>query len=218
MLFVAAVFPEVFVRSKLIVSGDAAATANNIMAAEGLWRLSFAGDLIVTVCYVPITLILYVLLRPVNRNFALLAAFFSLVGCAVGGIAALGHFAPVLLLGGSGYLKAFDLHQLQALAFLALKLYGYGSAISLVFFGFYCLFLGYLIFGANYLPKTLGVLLAIGGLGYLANTFAGFLVPAFPARIFLLPGIVAELALTVWLIVMGVNVPKWQERANRLTG
>jgi len=211
----AGVFAEFFVRSKLIVSGDAAATAHNIMASESLWRLGLAGDLIGTACYVAITLILYVLLRPVNRNLSLLAAFFSLVGCAIGGAIALGHLAPVFLLGGADYLKAFDPHQLQALALLFLKLHGYGEDVSIVFFGLYCTLLGYLIFKSGYFPKVLGVLLAIGGLCYLINSFADFMSPAFSAMIpvyILLPPGIAELSLCLWLIVMGVNVPKWEEK------
>lgn len=216
IVIVAGGFAELFVRSNLIVSGDATATAKNIMASESLWRLGFAADLINVVCYVAVTLILYVLLRPVNRNLALLAAFFSLMGCAILGIDGLGHFAALLLLGGADYLKAFDPHQLQALALLSLKLHGYGYAVSMVFFGSYCLLLGYLIFRSGYFPKFLGVLLTIGSLGYLTNSFAAFLAPAFEATIFLVPGGVAELSLCLWLIAMGVNVAKWEEKANRL--
>ncbi len=216
IVIVTGIFAEGFVRANLIMSGDATVTATNIMTHESLWRIGFAADLIAVVCYVAVALILYVLLRPVNRSLALLAAFFSLVGCAILGINGLGHFAASILLGGADYLKAFDPHQLQALALLSLKLHSYGYVISIVFFGFYCLLLGYLIFRSGYLPKFLGVLLAIGGLCYLINSFAAFLAPAFAASILLVPGGVAELSLCLWLIVMGVNVPKWAEKANRL--
>jgi hypothetical protein len=219
IVIVAGGFAELFVRSRLIVSGDATATAKNIMASESLWRLGFATDLINVVCFVAVTLILYVLLRPVNRNLALLAAFFSLVGCAILSIDGLGHFAALLLLGGADYLKVFDPHQLQTLTLLSLKLHAYGYAISMVFFAFYCLFFGYLIFRSGYFPKFLGVLLTIGSLCYLINSFAIFLAPAIAAMIspgILLPGGLAELTLCLWLIVMGVNVPKWEEKANRL--
>ena len=153
-----------------------------------------------------------------DRNLSLLAAFFSLVGCAIGGVIALGHLAPVLLLGGADYLKAFDPHQLQALALLSLKLHGYGEDVAIVFFGLYCPLLGYLIFRSGYLPKFLGILLAIGGLCYIINSFADFISPTFsamiPAYILLPPGI-AELSLCLWLIAAGVNVPKWEEKAKR---
>jgi len=216
IVIVVGIYAEFFVRSKLIVSGDAAATSHNIMASESMWRLGFACDLLGGLCYVAVTLILYVLLKPVNRNLSLLAAFLSLVGCAIGGINALGHLAPVLLLGGADYLKAFDAQQLQALASLSLKLHGYGTEIAIVFFGFYCIFLGYLIFRSGYFPKFLGVLLPIGGLCYLTNSFADFLAPAFsdkiPAAILLPPGI-AELSLCLWLIAIGVNEQRWKEQA-----
>ena len=219
IVIVVGIFDEFVLRSKLIVSGDATATAHNIMASESPWRLGFAGDLIGGALYVAITLILYVLLRPVDRNLSLLAAFFSLVGCSIGAVIALGHLAPVFLLGSADYLKAFDPHQLQALALLSLKLHGYGEDVSIIYFGLYCLSLGYLIFRSGYFPKFLGILLAIGGLCYLINSFADFVSPAFSAKIpayILLPPAVAELSLCLWLIVMGVNVSKWEEKANRI--
>ena len=212
-----AIFAELFVRSKLIVSGDATATAHNIMASESLWRLGFASDLINVACFVAVALILYVLLRPVNKNLALLAAFFSMAGNTIVGVAVLGHFAALLFLGGADYLKAFDPHQLQALALLSLKLHGVGYTVSMVFFGCYCPLNGYLILRSGYLPKFLGAFLVLGGAGYLTGSFADFLAPAFAARISigsLAPGAVAELSLALWLLVMGVNVAKWEERAS----
>jgi hypothetical protein len=216
VVFVAGIFADGFVGGRLVVPGDAAATAHNIMASLLLWRLGFTADVLMVVCYVAVTLILYVLLRPVNRDIALLAAFFSLTGCAILGIDVLAYFAPSILLGGADYLNGLDAHQLQALAMLALKLYGYGYDISIVFFAFYCLSIGFLIFRSGYLPKTLGVLLAIGALSYLIKTSTHFLAPSFAGTLFMAPGGVAELALTLWLIIKGVNVPKWEERANRM--
>jgi len=205
------------VRGALIVSGDAAATAKNIIASESLWRAGFAIDLIVDACYVAVTLILYVVLRPVNRNISLLAAFFSLVGCVVGIVAALAHLAPALILGGADYLKVFAPHQLQALAALSLKLHLYTSDVSLVFFGFYCVTIGYLIFKASYFPSFIGVLLILGGLAYLVNSFGFFLAPTLASRlivVLVLP-FIGELSLMLYLIVVGVNVTKWQEEASR---
>jgi hypothetical protein len=209
---------DLIVSSKIIVSGDAAATATHMLASETLWRLGFTGNLLAGVCYVAITLILYVLLKPAGRNLSLLAAFFSLVGCAIGGVATLGQIAPLLLLGGADYLKSVDPHQLQALALLSINLSGYGTQVSLIFFGFYCLSIGYLIFGAGYFPKTLGVLLVIGGLCYVVDSFAYFVAPAFDAKLspyILAPPGIAELSLCLWLIVMGVNVQRWNEKQSR---
>lgn len=217
IIIVAGLFGEAFVRDKLIVSGDATATANNIMASQLLWRIGVAGELIMLVCAVALALIFYVLLKPVSRNLALLAAFFNLVSIALEGANKLNLFAALFLLGRADYLKAFEPHQLHALAYLSLKSYGYGFGISLVFFGCVCLVLGYLIFRSGYLPKILGVLMQIAGLSYLTNSFTLFLAPTYAAMMFpgiLVPAFIAETSLCLWLIVKGVNVPKWKKQVS----
>ena len=217
IIIVLGLFGEAFVRDKLIVSGDATATANNIMASQLLWRIGVAGNLVHLVCAVALTLIFYVLLRPVNKNLALLAAFFNLVSIAVEVLIKLDLFAVLFLLGGADYLKVFEPRQLHALAYLALKSHGYGFGISLVFFGFECLVLGYLIFKSGYFPRILGILMQIAGLCYLTNSFALFLAPTFADMIFpaiLVPAFIGESSLCLWLIVKGVNVPKWKERVS----
>ena len=186
------------------------------MASEWMWRLAFAGDLVIYVCGVPLVLIFYLLLSPVNRNLALLAVFFNLVSIAIEGINALSHFAPLLILGGADYLKSFDSHQLQALALLFVNLHANGFGISLTIFSFVLLLEGYLIFNSGYFPKAIGVLVAIAAICYLTDSAALFLAPAFQARIFpaiLIPSFIGELSLCLWLMVMGVDVPKWEERA-----
>lgn len=196
----------------LVISGDAAATAANILAHESLFRLVFAADLLVTAFYVVVTALFYDLFRPVNRSLSLLAAFFSLVGCAIGAASGFFHLAPLVVLRGAPYLSVFKVEQLQALAFLLLKLHAQANNISLVFFGFYCLLIGYLIFRSTFLPRTLGVLMAIGGLGWLT-----FLWPPLASYLYpyiLLPGILGEGSLTLWLLVIGVNVQRWNEQAS----
>lgn len=152
--FVAGIFADGYVASKLVLAGDAAATAHNIVASESLWRVGFVADIVGLVSYVAVTLLLYILLRPVNANISLLAAFFSLTGCATLGVALLGFIAPTIVLGGGGYLSAFDPHQLQAMALLSLKLYGNGYAVAIVFFACYCLTLGFLISGPAICPGS----------------------------------------------------------------
>jgi hypothetical protein len=211
-IIVAGIFAEILVRDRLIVSGDATATANNIMGSELLFRISVAVEEIWLLCAVAVALILYVLLRPVSKDLALLAAFFNLVSIAVEGVTAVCLFAVLFFYGGAGYLKAFEPNQLHALAYLSLKVYDYGFAVSLVFFGC-CLFLyGYLIFRSGYFPKTLGVLLMIGSLSYLTNSFALFVAPTYAAVIFpiLVLALIGETSLCLWLIVKGVDVPKWE--------
>src|ERR1700688_2976662 len=211
---------EFFLRNKLVVSGDVTATANNIMASESLWRAQIAGDLIVLVCAVALTLILYVLLRPVNKNLALLAVFFNIVEFPIEAASKLCLFAALFLSGNADYLKVFEPHQLHALVKISLKLHDYGFAIDLVFFGFACLIYGYLLFRSGYFPRTLGVLMAIAGVSYLTNSFTLILAPAYAGRIFLIlvVALIGELSLCLWLMVKGVNVPKWNEKARLALG
>ena len=144
--------------------GDAAATAHNILAHEPLYRLGFAAELISAVCYITVTLLLYDMFRPVNRSVSLLAAFFSLTGCTIQAFSTLFHLAPLVILGGEQYLSAFRTEQLQALALMFLNLRAQTSSIYMVFFGWYCLLIGYLIFRSTFLPRILGVFMAIAGL------------------------------------------------------
>jgi hypothetical protein len=220
-IIAAGTFAELFVRSRLVVSADAAATARNILADESLFRLGFSAELLHLACDVAVAMILYALLRPVDRNVALLAAFMRLACDVILAISSLSHFAALRLLGDADYLQTFRPDQLHTLALLAMKLHGDGYAISLVFFGFACLALGYLIFRSSYLPRTLGVLLAIAGAGYLINSFAHFLNPALAARLFdavFIPIFVAELSLALWLLVKGVDTAKWEARASGVAG
>jgi Domain of unknown function (DUF4386) len=167
---VAGGFGEAYVPSKLIVSSDATATAQNIKAFESLFHMGFAGYLIESVCDIALSLILYVLLRPVRKDIALLAAFFGLVGTAVFATAELFYLAPSLILGGAGYLKTFAPDQLNTLALLSLKLFTYGGVMFTVFYGVAWVLPGYLIFRSGYLPKLLGVLVALGGLALSQGT------------------------------------------------
>ncbi len=216
-IFVAAPLAEFFVRGRLVVSGDAAATANNILAHQHLYRSGFAAELITLACDAAVALLLYDLFRPVSRSISLLAAVFRLMLVAIMAVNALNYFAPLVLLRNPQLLTAFKIDQLQALAFVSQKLYGTGYDISLVFFGFHCLLIGYLIFKCTFIPRILGALLAIGGLCYLISTFTDFLAPAFGVALgiyIIVPSAVAELLLTLWLLVKGVNVQRWKEQAS----
>jgi hypothetical protein len=211
----AGLFGEVFVRNNLIVAGDATATAHRIMASNLLFRSGIAGDLLMHVSDVPMILIFYVLLKPVSKDLSLLAALFNLVQTAVLVANKLTLVAVVVFLGNTDYLKAFDPRQLHALANACLTLHEYGFSIGLVFFGFSCLVIGYLMFRSGYFPKTLGILQFIAGLSYLTNSFALLLVPALAAKMFptaLLPAFIGELSTCLWLIVKGVNLSKWDQQ------
>ena len=145
LYFATAVFAEFFIRG-LVVSGDAAATATNILAHQPLFRLGLVTGLIATACYIAVTTLFYELFKPVNRSLSLLAAFFSLVGCAIQVFGSLFDFAPLVVLGDSQYLSVFKAEQLRALALMFLELHTQAVKICLVFFGFYCFLIGYLIF------------------------------------------------------------------------
>ncbi|OLD71026.1 MAG: hypothetical protein AUI33_08055 [Ignavibacteria bacterium 13_1_40CM_2_61_4] len=202
----------------LVVSGDAAATATNILAHESLFRLAFVAGLIATACYIAVTALLYILFKPVSRSLSLLAAFFSVVGCAIGALSCVFHLAPLIVLGGAQYLGVFKLEQLQALALMFLKLRAQTENIGILFFGFYCLLIGYLIFRSSFLPRILGVLMAFGGLGWLTGSLANLLSPPLANQMFpyiMLPGLLGEGSLTIWLLVAGVNAQRWQEQAGR---
>jgi hypothetical protein len=199
---------------KLVVAKDAAITATNILAHESLFRWAVVSNLLATVCYLVVTLLVYVLLKAANRNISLLAAFFSLAGCAISGMSFVLNLAPLSVLGGE---QSFNVAQLQALSLILLKLNAQAFNISMFFFGLHVLTVGYLIFNSTFLPRVLGVLLFITGVCYLANGFANFL--ALPFKAYLFPfvaagGLFGEGSLTVWLLVKGVNVQRWEEQAS----
>ena len=211
--FLAGGFGEAYVPSRLIVSGDATATAENFKALDLLFRMGFAGYLVEAVCDIALTLILYLLLRPVRKDLALLAAFFGLVGTAVFAAAELFYLAPSLILGGAGYLKTFSPDQLNTLALLSLKLFAFGGAMFTVFYGVAWVLRGYLIFRSGYLPRFLGVLMTLAGLAFVARNFLLVLAPAYASGSLLLLMLPGALALAVWLLVRGVDVPKWEAKA-----
>jgi hypothetical protein len=214
LIIVIGLLAEIFIRSKLIVSGDATATANNIIASEHLWRMGFAGSIFMLVCAIPLAFIMYILLTPVSGKIALLAAFFNLVSIAIEALNNLNIFAALFPLGTSDYLKVFEPQQLHLLAYHSLRMHTSGYNISLIFFGLNCFFWGYLLFKSGYFPRILGVLLIICSVCYVINSFAWFLIPKLAAKLvpgILVPCFIAELSLCLWLIVKGINVLKWKE-------
>ena len=152
------------------------------------------------------------MLKPVSRSVSLLAAIFSLIGCGIKTLSRLFYFAPLLVLGGAHYLSVFNAEQLPALALLFLKVNDHGAAIALVFFGLYALGTGYLIVRSTFLPRVLGVLTAVGGLGWLA-----FLSPPLGYRLFpyiAALGLLGAVSIIVWLLGFGVNEERWKEQAS----
>ncbi len=217
LFFVTVILGEIFTQQTGInglgaLPGDASAIANGILAHEASYQLGFALSLVSTACYVALTALFYQLFKPVSRTLSLLAAFFGLVGCAITAFGSLFQLAPLVVLGGSPYLSVFNVKQLQALALMFLNLNAQVGSIALVFFGLFQLLIGYLIFRSTFLPRILGALMALAGLGWLI-----FLVPPLAAFLFTyleVLGILAEALLMLWLIVMGVNAERWNEQAS----
>jgi hypothetical protein len=207
---VAGGFGEAYVPSKIIVSGDAAATAANITNFQFLYRLGFAAFMIESLCDITLVVIIYALLKPVSRELSLLAAFIGLVGTALFAFAELFYFAPPLIIGGAGYLKTFSPDQLNALALLSLKFYGYAGMIFTAYYGMSWIIRACLIFCSGYLPKFLGVLMAVGGLGFVVRNFLLILAPRYASDMLLMLMIPGGLLMAVWLLVKGVDLPKWK--------
>ena len=212
IIIIAGVFGELLVRNKLLVYGDPITTANNIIHNDFLWRMGITGDLIMHILDLPIMILLYYVLRPINRKLALLNLSFNLIQTAILAVNKLNLLAALFFLGDAEYLKSFSHDQLSTLSYLSIKLHDFGFGIGLIFFGFVCLLEGYLIFKSKYLPKTLGVMMAIAGLCYLINSFALLLAPQFSNIALLIPCFIAELSLSLWLIFKGVNLPIWKEK------
>jgi hypothetical protein len=211
-------FAEFYSRAGLTVRGNPAATAQNIMAHEMVFRAGLAADIAGTAAYVAITAILYVLLRPVDRTVSLMAACFSLVGCAGMCADMLTHVAPMILLGGAPYLNAIPANELQALVLTSLRMHAFGYLIVMVFFGFYCALLGYLVFRSGFLPRLIGVLLAFAGVCDVSRSFAVILALPLPAAldtVFSIAALAGEGSLALWLAVIGLNPSAWQSRESR---
>jgi Domain of unknown function (DUF4386) len=202
--------------SPLIVENNAPATAANILANESLFRLGFAANLISGLSYMGVTVFMYYVLKPVSRSLSLLAAFFGLAGVAIGGVAWVFNLAPLSLLHGDQYLSAITTSQLQAMALAALKFQTQVFFIGMVFFGIQCISMGYLVARSTFLPRVLGAILGLGGICYVIASFANFLLPL-GARLvpFVMPvALIGEGSLTVWLLVKGVNLQRWKDRAS----
>jgi hypothetical protein len=210
-IIVAALFAEVYVRGRLIVHDDSAATAANILRDETLFRVGIAGEMLTCVCDVALSMILFVLLEPVSRSIALLGAFLRVTYTSMYAVTKLFEIAALVILGRS------EIQQSQALAYASLRVHSLGYGASLLFFGFCCLAFGHLIHRSGYLPRILGLLLELAGVGYVVFSLAQMLAPAFAGKYLfpwaMLPGFPAELGLALWLTVKGVHVAKWRQRA-----
>jgi uncharacterized protein DUF4386 len=203
---------QVTVIGKLMVAGNAAATATNILQHETLFRWGFASSLFGVVFHLGWAFLFYQLFKPVNRSVSLCALLVILVTCSLQALTALLYLAPLLVLTAGSSLSALTQEQLQALAYMFLKLNGLAMDTNLVFFGLWCVLTGYLIFRSTFLPRILGVLLVIDGLGWMM-----FMWPPLGHYLFLPIAIacgLAEIPLQLWLLIFGVNNERWKAQAS----
>jgi hypothetical protein len=204
------VFGFFYVPSKLIVPGDAASTARNIIASEELFRIGMVVWLMGMLFYIVLAPILYKLLKPVNKNQALLMVILILISVPIVFLNELNNLAALQLLSGAAYLKVFEPQQLQAQAMLFLNMHEQGVFISDVFSGLWLLPLAYLAYKSSFLPRILGILVMIGGFGYLIDVVFFFLLPNFPVKIATFTSL-GEASLPWWLLIKGVNVERWEK-------
>ena len=213
IMIIQGIIAEVVIRGQIIVPGNVAATAANLKSMESLWRFGIANEIIMAIFTICISLIIYVLTKPVSKYLALLALFFGLVATTIGTGYSLQLVEALFPLGDAEYLKAFTTEQLYTLSNLALKSHAIGFGISLLMFGPFFFVSGYLIFKSGYFPKILGILYLIPGFSYSISSFTLILAPAFTAKYYFYiagPAIIGELSFSLWLLIKGVNVAKWK--------
>jgi hypothetical protein len=207
---VAGAFGEAYAPSKIIVSNDAAATVANIKNFQFIYRLGFAAFMTESLCDITLALLLYALLKPVNKYLSLLAAFFGLIATATFACAELFYFAPRVIMRGDSYLNTFSPDQLNSLVLLTFKFSMSAGMLTTAYYGMGWLVRSYLMFRSGYLPKFLGVLMAIGGAGFVLRNFLLILAPEYASDVFLMLMMPGGLIMTGWLIIKGVDVQNWK--------
>ncbi|MBL0072349.1 MAG: DUF4386 domain-containing protein [Bacteroidetes bacterium] len=211
IVIVAGVFSEVFVRQALRVSNDALATAHNIETNEMLFRWGFVADLINFVVGIPTIVIIYHFFKKSNKIIVQIALALVIIQTAIIAVNLLNQITPLLLLSNDTYLNTFKPDQLATLSLLSLNIQAQGYAIGLVFFGFYCILIGYVIFKTNAIPKMIGAVYAIAGVCYLINSFTMLLSKGFENPLFIylaIPIFIGELGLCLWLLIKGIDTSK----------
>ena len=210
-VIIAGITAQVFIADRLVVRDDAARTAANIVANKSLYRLGFTIFMLEMVAQVAVSALYYDLLKPVNRSVARVSAIIGLTGSGIKTFARLFYYAPLILLGGASYLSVIEPVQLEALALASIKINNQGAAIALIFFGFETLLRGWLLFKSGFLPRFLGVLSMVGGLGWLTFLWPPLGSLAFTGvALFAIAGVIAT---TRWLFIRGVDDVKWRTRA-----
>jgi hypothetical protein len=211
LLLTLCAIPVVYSRAKVHVPGDAAVTARNVVANAGLFRAGFVVELAQAMCMAFVALILYALLKHVNRTAALALVIFGALAIAIVCVNSGFHLAALHLATDASYRGAFGGQGSDAMVLLMLDLQHDGYLIAQIFFGLWLLPMGYLAYTSGMFPRALGVALVIACFGYLVETFARFLAPGFGASVspfVVAPAIVAEPAMVLWLLIKGVRTPR----------
>ncbi len=201
-------FSLIYLPGKLIVPGKAAATANNILGSQMLFRLGIVGELSGAVFFVLLAMALYRLLSGVNQNHARLMVGLVLVSVAITFVNVLNNLAALTLFRGADYLSVFDKPQRDALAMLFLRLDGQGHAVNEIFWGLWLLPFGLLVMRSRFLPRVLGLLLIVNCFAYVAISLTSLLLPAYGNVVFRasMPALLGELWIMAWLLIKGANV------------
>lgn len=213
IVIAAGIIAQLFISDRIIVSDDAAGTAANIAAHENLFRLGFTLYIIEMTSQIAMTVFLYILLKPISRSISLLALVVGLAGCVIKILSRLFYITPLFVLGGANYLSVFSADQRQALALLLLEVNDQAAGMALPFFGFSTFLNGVLIFRSTFLPRALGVLSMLGGLGWLTYLYPPLGNQFLPY--ILVAALLGSMAQILWLLIMGVNTQKWLEKARQ---
>ena len=205
---------EAYIPATLIAANDPAGTADNFLAAEQMFRIGFACYLIEALCDITLALIFYVLLSPIHRNIALLAVLFRLVSTATFAFAMLFYFAAMVILKSNEYMVSLNADQLNDLALLSLKIYGYGGGVFMLFHGTASILFGILMYRSTYIPKLIGALLALSGAAFVLRNFLLVLAPEYASSLLLLPAFLAALVMAAWFSIKGIDLAKWEARVD----
>lgn len=205
---------QLFIRDSLIDFENAKLTANNIQQAQTIWRLGIAGDVMTQVLDIPVMIILYFLLKPVSKLFALVAVAFNMAQTAVLIANKLLLLVPLIIMDSTQYASTFAAEKIHSQVLLLVDIHDYGCCLGLVFFGFACLGYGMLIYRSGYFPKIIGALMVVAGISYLTNSFTLIMFPALSGVVFpiLILSFLGELSFALWLVFRGVDMEKWTRR------
>jgi hypothetical protein len=203
-------------RTSVVVPGDPAATVDKLMASASMFRIGMVAETVIVLIEIVVSAILYVLLRPVSRPLSLASALARFLQSAIQAVNLFTAVPALLLLGGAGYLAAFEPAQLNALVLMFMDVNAFMIIIWGLIFGFHLALMGYLIYQSGFWPKFLGIMLWVASLGYLMQSYGHLLAPQYDSllsTVVIVMTIPGELAFTLWLLIKGINVERWEERA-----